>query len=408
MSNYAISLKRSTALLAALTFAATLTVVNIASIFSNSVGAAQLSARSLTLTSTLAGDETSGAANSETNGSDAAHTVGFTTGATGSSAVAVRLLYCTAAIGTCTTPTGLVTTSATVQGQTGVSGLVVDSVAVNGTIDLDTGTFGNSTASTISMENITNPTSVGTFFVRITTYSDNFTTEVDYGTVASSITEGIQITARVAETLGFSTTGSFAGVGDPGTACDPVTGSGAITLGDPTETTLAITQAYDNYSAFRIYTNAVNGVSINFEGDTLRHSNTTDTITALASETAADFGVEQFGLGVDVVNGTNAAVAIASSASTLDMTHVDQAADFGGAGQIAISTDYDGGAGTMLDAGAGTALFNYAVDTVTEIADSSSYVLCNTAAVRYMANIAPTTAAGTYTTTIVYSAVPQY
>lgn len=399
-ANYAISLKRSTALLAALTFMAVLSAVNLVSLFSNKVGAAQLSSRSLTLSSTLAGTETGdGTPGSPTNGSSAVHTFEFTTGATGSTATAIELKYCTEAIGTCTMPTGLVTTSATIGSPTGVTGLTIDSVATNGTIRLKTGTFGNTTATTIPMAGIVNPNVVDDFYVRIqTATADTYTTLVDDGTVASAITTGIDITAKVKETLGFSTTGSSAGMTAPGASCDPLTGSGAIKLGD-TDGALSHTTAYDNYSAFRVFTNAANGLAVQYNADTLTKG--PDNIDALTAETASTPGGEQFGLAVNTAAGSGATVPITSGggSATFDTSNVTTSANLAANGPLTIDTNYDGAASDM---------FNFAVNTPTSIATSTSFTECKTVAVRYIANISPLTPAGTYTTKVVYSAVPTY
>lgn len=422
---HAISLKRSTALLAALTFMAMLTVVNLASFF-GTASAAQLSARSLTLSSTLPGDEgATTAAGSETNGADAVHTVQFNVATTGNIG-GIRLEYCTNAVGTCDqlhVDEGLVVTGATLEGQTGLNADFDIDTASNNVIDIETtdqvaAKTANDTVS-VSVGGITNPTVAGTFFVRITTYSNTAGgTAVDNGVVSSAITEGIYITTRVAETLGFSTTGSFAGVGAPGSTCAPLTGSGAITLGDSTEQTLSLTQAYDNYSAFRVYTNAASGVSIQYEGDTLRRgTNPSDPDidpinSGNGTAIVATPGTEQFGLAVDLTVGEDPAVPITSSASTLDMTNVTASADLGTNGPLTIDGQYDGGGGAIN--GSPDAEFAFLTNSdpdlrvADEIAASAGYVECKTVAVRYVANINPTTTSGTYTTTIVYSAVPTY
>lgn len=374
MSNYAISLKRSGLLLAAIAFTAVLTVVNFASIFSAKVGAAQVAARSLTLSSSLPGDATDGIPGSETNGSDATHTIAFTANV---SSDTVTLTYCTTALGGCTTPTGL-----------DLSGAVLDGASMNvtgpatpnaGVVTIDDGVDAAG-ATSIVLTGIKNPTVKGTFFVRIAS-------DTDEGTVTSSITEGIAITTRVVETLGFSVTGSMAGIGDPGASCDPLTGVGAIRMGD-TEDTLSITTAYDEYSAFRLYTNSANGTVVQYEGSTLTKGG--DSIDAMAVKGVSTPGSEQFGLAIDQSGNSE------QYAST----------SFGAAGQLAIESDYTDGAGLIN--GAADAEFMFVANTATDIARSTSYVECDTALVRYVANISPLTPAGTYTTTIVYSAVPTY
>ncbi|MCA9347811.1 hypothetical protein KC867_00200 [Candidatus Saccharibacteria bacterium] len=393
--NYAISLKRTTALMAAITFLSVITVFNLSSVFSNKVGAAQLESRSLTLSSTLDGSKNVGTAGSETNGAAAHHTFEFTASAGATSAT---FTYCTTAIGGCTAPTGLV-----LPANPGASSGTT-SAASNVLTWTDTISGGANSVTFGTTSGITNPTSAGSFFVRIQTIAAG-PVNVDEGTVASAITAGIEITSRVAETLGFSTTGDFGGVGAPGSTCAALTGSGAITLGDPTEQTLSISSTYDNYSAFRIYTNSANGVNIQYEGDTLRRT-PSSVISHMPTKAGSVPASEQFGLAVDSVS--TGSVSTASRSATISFANVDQAAALANVpdGPLTIASDYDTGSGTITSGG--TARFAYVVGTPTTIASTAGFTNCKTVAVRYIANISPLTPAGTYRTTVVYSAVPTY
>lgn len=415
MSNYAISLKRTSTLLAALAFTALLLVVNFASFFSTAK-ADQLINRSLTLSSTLDGPG-DGVAGSPTNGDAAVHTFAFTASA---ASATVEFEYCTDAVGTCTAPVGLDLQNATVGSLSNATGIISDAANV---LTLSGGVTGAG-ATSVEVTGIVNPTYIAspsnpddnTFFVRITTL-DGSSATVDDGTVASAITQGVVITARVAETLGFSTTGVIdtTNVPDPTTSCEPLAGTGAITLGDPTENTLALGTTYDNYSAFRIYTNAAGGAVVTYEGETLERdgSNNIDAVGAPTGAISSVPGTEQFGLGIDTTNGgagTAAPVTVASRTAQLDLQFVDDltSLDGGNPGGLAINTNYDDGAGTITNGGDAT--FGFEANTPTAIANSTAtgYIDCKTVAVRYIANIAPLTAAGTYTTTVVYSAVPTY
>ncbi|MDQ3065359.1 MAG: hypothetical protein M3Q36_03770 [bacterium] len=400
MSNYAISLKRTTLLLVTLAFTAALLVANL-SIFSiGQAGAAQFSVRSVNLSSTLDGTNT-GTANSELGGSDSTHTFAFDN-ATAGTVLSMRFEYCQAAIGACTAPTNIeVETGTTITTQTHEGTTLATVFTVNGAsstanrLDITRASgaaFGAGTAGNLvfAFDDIRNPDTEATFFVRMTSYSDAaWTTAVDTGTVASSITTGIAITSKVVETLGFSTTATVGGVGAEGTTCAAVTGSGAIALGDATEGTLSISQAYDAFSAFRLYTNAAGGVVVQYRGSTLTKG--ADSIDAIGGVLAAsDVGVEQFGLAIDPNGGI----------------FTGDTGGFGAAGQLALAANYSDGDGTIIDGG--TASFAYVASTLTTIATASSYVDCDTAAVRYIGNISPLTPAGTYTTTVVYYAVPTY
>ncbi len=404
MSNtHAISLKRSTALLAALTFMTLLTVVNFAAFF-GTAGAAQLTSRQLTLSSSLPGNQVGDSvAGSATNGSDAEHVFAFNIVTAG--ATAMRFDYCTTPIGGCTMPTGLDLTSVDVGTVSGVGSLGTPVVgnAAPGTGNRVTLTGGTLSvgAAVVTLDTIVNPTDLGTFFVRMSTSSDSFATVTDEGTVASAITEGITITTRVVETLGFSTTATGIGTLPAGSAsnCPALSGSGAINLGLSPDFTLDINNTYGAYSAFRIYTNAANGAAVTYEGDTLRRGSnplTDPDINEIGgTATAPATSTEQFGLAVHL---TDADTEVDSSANT---TH-------GGTGQLAIGAQYQGGA---LTGAVPSGTYAFVANTPTEIASSAStggYVDCDTYAVQYMANVSPVTPSGTYTTTIVYVAVPQY
>lgn len=409
MSNYAISLKRTTLLLAALAFTAALLVANFSVFSVGKAGAAQLTSRSLSLSSSLAGTVDDGtAAGSETNGDEVTYSFTFTVPTTGT-VQAFLIDFCTTAIGACTAPTNMDThpadsgeTTISVQEDDNVSFTTLNPYAVDAT-PTDGNRIGitNVTGNTITSGSVVeltfigihNPESTGTFFGRIktfdstATYTTNDNDLVDDGTVASSITTGISITSRVVETLGFSTTATFP-LAAEGASCDPVTGSGAINLGLAPEYTLSIATTYDAYSAFRLYTNAANGAVVQYEGRSLTKG--TDVIDAIGGTAAAPAtGSEQFGLAVDLTADTGAI-------TNADTTEA-------GAGQLDIGAEYDGGNGTI---GSGT--FAYVADTKTQMAASSQYVTCDSYAVQYIANISPLTPAGTYTTTVVYFAVPTY
>ncbi len=413
MSNtHAISLKRSSALAAALAFMAVLFAVNLASIFGAQVGAAQLTSRSLTLSSTLPGTEPGdGVAGSATNGSDAIWNFSFTAPSAGGTSL--TLLVCTDPIAAgCTTagagaPTGLDMSGATSSDGT-VSAATGNSLTFTDTIVQGSNTF--------AIADIVNPNEISAFFVRIVTSAG------DDGVVASAITEGIEITARVKETLGFSTGAVVAGgVDTPSTTCAPITTSGAVTLGNPTENALDVNTSYINYSAFRLYTNAANGVVVTYEGELPQrgggvYSPTADALNSIgATSTASAAGTEQFGIAVDGGIGGNGGAttttvnSITGGAGNVTTTYLndDTVFDLTGtpvAGVLTIPTNYRNGETNSYAFTASQANANAAVT----IANAASYVDCVTVPVKYVANIGPLTPAGTYTTTIVYSAVPTY
>jgi hypothetical protein len=402
MSNYAISLKRTSVLLAALAFTAALLVANLSIFGLEHAGAEQMGSRKVELTSTLLGNVGAAtAANSETNGADVSYAFTFTV-PTAATIRTFEFQFCTTAIDTCNAPAGLdVDTTPAVLLQED------DNVAFGNSYTLTTSTnnvarFANVTGNAVgagsviefTFDDVTNPTALGTYFVRINTYDSNTTwdntTDIDSGTVATSTTNGISITSKVVETLGFSTTTDDAGEVAEGASCAALGGStSAIAIGD-SNGALSISQAYDEFSAFRLYTNAANGVVVQYEGSTLTKG--ADNINAAGgTAVSSTVGAEQFGLAVD-----------ADGAALFDGDN----GGFGGAGQLTLGVEYDGGDGTIVNAGTATVAF--VADTKTQMASAAGFVSCDTAAVRYVANIAPTTPAGTYTTTVVYFAVPTY
>lgn len=140
------------------------------------------------------------------------------------------------------------------------------------------------TTITITIPNITNPTSANTaFYARISTYNDNVQTNstannnlcpdggsnlssiVDGGSVAASTAGQISIAARVAERLTFCLY----------TSDSCVNGGSNVTLGD-SGGVLSTSQVYvDNSTKYDVQTNASNNVNIQLTGDTLTSGSNT-------------------------------------------------------------------------------------------------------------------------------------
>src|SRR5690606_29268043 len=173
---------------------------------------------SLTLSSTMPGTEDGDqVAGSATNGAEATWTFTFTTASAG--AEVFNFLVCDDPISsTCTMPAGLDVDSLTLDaGNSTVAGSVLATAGgdPNDFVFTAGSAVGASSTVTLVFENIQNPNVIPAFFVRITTDAG------DDGVVASAITTGIEITARVKETLGFSTGAvPSAGVGAAGGSCD--------------------------------------------------------------------------------------------------------------------------------------------------------------------------------------------
>ncbi len=130
----------------------------------------------------------------------------------------IQMQFCTTGSGTCTTPTGLSTTSATkVTSGWNVFNQASWTIAnpSNGTIQLtySTGENGGTNSSWV-VGNITNPSSAGSYYVRINTYSNaDCTGDLDSGVVMFAVLSGISVTASIGETLSFSASDYAIGLG---------------------------------------------------------------------------------------------------------------------------------------------------------------------------------------------------
>lgn len=223
-----------------------------------------------------------------------------------------------------------------------------------------------------------NPSTPGTFYARIYLHSDqnnlNASIEVE-STVTASVANQINLETRVEETLNFS----VGTANDDDTGCAPLTTNNLLELGDPINHALSTTQTYDELSYFRIATNASNGAQVLYSGDTLNSiTNAGDDIDPVNPKAASQTGTEQFGIVIDE--------------SEIDLT---------GAALVP-AADYADGDTDQIHFDDGS------VSAPVAVAASTGAIDCETAAVRYVANISNSTPAGIYTTTISYIAVPSY
>jgi hypothetical protein len=243
--------------------------------------AASLTSRSLLLSNSAPSPATS------------SYTFGFTVAQT-TTIKSVNVDICDTASGSCTpagtgVPSGLTTTSAAVGTISGIGsgGTWTGTFTTNGRLRIaNASNTGTPTTVSIQFTNITNPTATNTtFYARVTTYSDStWSTPIDSGTVATSTSTPIQLSAQVDETLTFCTGTS----GITTSSCSGATGS-SVNLGTLTPSTTG-----SGTSQIGISTNASSGYNITVNGTTLTSGS--NTITALASQTASSQGNSQFGL----------------------------------------------------------------------------------------------------------------
>ncbi len=415
-------LRKSTSLLTALAFTVSLVAPTIIS--QSAYASGQFAPRKLTMSSQTPGGISTDANNIAVapgaggNGAKARHTYDFTFGTSGATVGSFLVQYCTTPLlgTTCTAPTGM--DAATVVTAPTVTGFGGTAPALDTTTTANTGGYfttvpcsgsGTFRANCILLKRaapsaitgqaviqlsfgtgagtdwIKNPTALGSFYVRLTAFSDiAYTTIVDEAAVAGSVNTNIDITAKVQEKLNFSVATGWVA---PTAACTALSGTGAVVLGDPVNGVLDLATAYDAHTYFRLNTNASGGTLVLYSGDTLETSGGTNSITSIGTTATASVpGTSQFGLGLD------------SGDANHSFTN------------LTATSPYNQANGLLT---AGTTKFAHSAASVTTpvqmaSAASGTTVSCDTGSVRYLGNIATTTKAGIYRTTIAYIAVPTF
>ncbi len=243
---------------------------------------------------------------------------------------------------------------------------------------------------------ITNPTTATSFYARILTFATGNATGyapanttgntptsgtfVDNGGDALSTASNISITAKVFETLSFCVFQTSCGTAP------------SLTLGDPTTGALSSSSAYINSNAkYTLATNAGTSVTVVMKGTTLCNTvgapcqsgaASANTITPMTTTPAAfTTGTEQFGMCADK-NGSAALTVATAYHDTINNCN-----------------------GQATGIYVGTSLFGF--DNTAVVGASGSTVLTSTGAVpsvtggfTFLGDIANTTEAGTYTTSL--------
>lgn len=313
--------------------------------FSTQTSASQLTARSVTIGTSLASATTTYAFGFNVVAATAIRSVSFTA--------------CTTASGSCTTPSGFSVASSTLTGQpTGLGSASSWTVDNNTAGSLRVTHASNVTApsasSTVSFSNVVNPSATNsTYFFRITTYSDAaWTTPIDTGTIATSTAGQITVTATVDETLTFTLTAATAALG-----------------------TLTTSSTGSNTSSMTVSTNASTGYSITVNGTTLTSG--ANTITALGSPTASTQNSKQFGINLMA----NTTPSVGSNVS--------------GSGTGTAATGYN-------------TANSFKFVTGNTVASATAPTNSNVFTVSYIANIDGSTAAGAYSTILTYIATANF
>lgn len=367
--------------------------------FVPNVSAAQITTRRLTL---QAGATDGGSK----PGGTVKHFFEFTVPTTATAIGSVSFQYCTTAAdvgaATCVTPTGLSTTGGSLGSEagSGASGFssAASNTSTNGTFLLTKATAAVPSNGDLKfrLDGIVNPTTKGTFFVRIATYNstNGSGAPIDKGSVAASTSEQIILDGTMPESLVFCTGAAIsktAGVPDCSTAT-----SGAISfnqLFSPTDTASAI-------SKMAASTNAGFGYAITVNGPTLTSGS--NTIAGIAAPSASNKGVAQFGLNL-VANSSAAAVGFdpANVTNPTPSANIDLASDGVNLNGRA-TADYTTADTFKFVTGDVVADSNFNAAGAADPSDSQIFTIS------YIANVPGSQPAGTYTSTLTYICTPTF
>jgi hypothetical protein len=186
----------------------------------------------------------------------------------------------------CVAPAGFSDSQAMLTQQTGQSGFIIDSSSTANKLILSRASQPASSGSVQYVFNgITNPSSPGSYFVRLQTFATSDATgpSSDYGGIAFAIVNELSIQAMVPPYLIFCT-----GISIPTLNCASATGD-YIDFGELSSKVTAHGQ-----SQMLAATNAQNGYNVTMHGTTLQSGN--DIITAMASDDVSRPATSQFGV----------------------------------------------------------------------------------------------------------------
>jgi len=313
----------------------------------------------------------------------------------------IQFLWCqTASLTSCTSagvnaPTGMDATAATYGSESGVTGFSIrgaSTTANNIVITRTAASVPANTVATIQLNNIKNPSTLGVFYIRISTFVaiDGTGTAVDTGTVAAATANAVQLSGIMPESLQFC-------VGMTVTAdCATVT-TGVISFGALFSTTVP-TYATSQMAAA---TNASGGYVITVTGPPLTSGTggSPPTIPLIGSTAKLPTtGTSEFGLNLalDTVatpvgsgSPASAALTAASNGTTLKG---NVSAGYATGGNLAAALYRFASGDTVADStNGGAGPTNGQVYTAT-----------------YMVDVSPIQTAGTYTTNVTYVCTPTF
>ncbi len=309
----------------------------------------------------------------------------------------------------CTVPTGFsVTASGTIV--SGLTGTWVAAAPNSGRTFEYTNASGNSLSSSaavsFSINTVTNPTVLGTFYARIFTFNSNSgagsatqwlttvngsdtTNDYDYGGIALSTTQAIIVTSKVQEQISF---------------CVYVTSCGTqanILLGDAHDVLSTTAPAVDTSTTYSLSTNASHGAVVYLKGPTLTSGSNTippASSTPLVYTTGADFfGICSFNTSTSV-----------GSPPTVTTTYIGTS----NSGTCAGTTTDTGGTLVTTSLGSPYATFGFnSVNTTSTYGDELASISAPGASINQVvlaAGVSVTQASGIYTTTLQLIATGTY
>lgn len=281
------------------------------------------------------------------------------------------------------------------------------------------------TAHTLTQTLQVNPTAVGTFFVRITTYSDiAWASAVDSGVVAGAVVNQLTVNARIQEILSFcvGTTTVNDATTTPGADCSAVTGTtvdiGVLDSGSVNTSPINTNGGSNTNGIAMIRTNAQNGAVVSYfaEQDTssgqlkvvgaaCSGTSTTDqclnNAAAAGAQAVISAGTEAFGMTIGGVN--------CGSTTSYTCTFAS------GLTNLAPLSGYIGGTYTQGSAGTygtGTGFAWLSTGTAVTIASSASspvkVIDDESLILRFAATPSITTPTGAYTVTSTFVATATY
>jgi hypothetical protein len=295
---------------------------------------------------------------------------------TASTIKAVRIQLCTDGLKNtaCTTPTGADLSTSTLSatgGQLGVTGWAITTVVSAHEILITNATGAVTTiggTSTLDLANFTNPTSIGTFFFRISTYTTTVAApgdSVGYGAIADSTARSLTETVDVAESLIFRVANTI-------TTCD---GTSETNIADPNDAAsdlvtlspnpMTTSGASTGTAQFCASTNAEHGYSITY----------------------ADWGSNSYDGHKGFWNGSHQfnPGGISAFTSTPGTEQFGFKVGVTGAGAGSVTAPYNAATYNYNDSG-----------SAVQLASASASTVANIYTISYLANVSATTPGGTY------------